>query len=395
MVACPTLSKKGEEKMTKKALFTRKKTTAMAVLLATAVIFAVMGTLFESTLPGTWGSQCKIEKSLDPLEVIQVGDAMYLTKEADFTIYVSRSFDGCSWSEVELSIFEGDHPVWRHSERLFKAPGDKLGMGWVESYPEKESANAFYWSTFDGSTWSEPERLLLRDGGCFLKDVIALEDGALLLLWKENLIQYGEKTYSGSGCHIIYTGYVDGDEKVIEDLNEPENPMVCSAEGYSLIQNGDRIWCIFRSEETTYAAYGSWSGDNKHWNDPEPVEIPGGPNESFFLTDHGEIGITKSDEEGKNLFLFTSPDWVNWSREKLFTTEQSMIYAEITQGKDGRMWGIVETDDEIFFIEPSQILSEDYEKNMFFINILITLSLSCIVLLLILVLLWIWKYKRT
>lgn len=382
--------------MTMRTLFLRKKRVVMATLLALALILYATGMSLESSLHGTWTSQCEIKKYLDPLEISLIGDVWYLEMERDFTIHVFRSYDGCNWFEIELDIFKEDDSIWRHSVKLFITPGDNLGMAWVEeeSTRDKESFDAIFWSSFDGSVWSEPELLIQRDASFFLSDVIMLEDGAFLLLWEERLIRKyveGDNPISGSGCDIIYTAYVKDNERLIEQLTEPEYPLLCSTEGYCFVHGEDGIWCVFREEERSFVVYGSWSEDDRQWSEPNQFKIPGGPNRGFFLTQKGEISTFKLDKDGKNLFLLSSPNWKDWSREKLFETEKSIIFAKIIQDENGEMWGFVETDDEILLIQHSQDLKEQYEKNMRIVTLLESLSLIVITVLFLLVLSWMRK----
>jgi hypothetical protein len=74
--------------------------------------------------------------------------------------------------------------------------------------------------------------------------------------------------------------------------------------------------------------------------------------------------------------LLSSPNWKDWSREKLFETEKSIIFVKIIQDENGEMWGFVETDDEILLIQHSQDLKEQYEKNMRIVTLLESLSLT-------------------
>jgi hypothetical protein len=135
-----------------------------------------------------------------------------------------------------------------------------------------------FWSRFDGSTWSEPELLIQRDESCILEDMMVLENGALLLLWEERLVHQakdGDRTISGSGCHVIYRAYISSDEFLIERTIEPENPLFCISDGYSFVDDGHYIWCVFR-----YGSYGelskiyrSGSEDGRVWSPCNPPRI--------------------------------------------------------------------------------------------------------------------------
>ena len=172
----------------------------MTVLLAAAVTFIFTGMALENTVSGTWVSPCEVEYALRPFEIAQVGDTLCLSNERNSTIHLFQSSDGCNWSEVELTMFGEDESLSRHSACLFSAPDDNLGMVWVEapSRVDKESSHTILLSSFDGSQWSEPEILLQRDDPCILDDVMVLEDGALLLLWEEDLVHLQDATsYTG------------------------------------------------------------------------------------------------------------------------------------------------------------------------------------------------------
>ncbi|MBU7017066.1 MAG: hypothetical protein HXS44_06120, partial [Theionarchaea archaeon] len=110
-----------------KALITRRRISAAAVLLVAAVTFLFTGMAVENTVRGTWVSPCEVEYSLRPFDIAQVRDTLYLSDEKDSTIYLFKSSDGCTWSEIELTIFGEGESIWRHGGRLFTAPGDNLG----------------------------------------------------------------------------------------------------------------------------------------------------------------------------------------------------------------------------------------------------------------------------
>ena len=147
------------------AFITEKKVSAVTVLLVAAVTFIFTGMAVENTVSGTWVSPCEVEYALRPSEIIQVGDTLYLSSERIYasserepTIHLFKSSDGCNWSEVELIMLGEDESIWRHSICLFTAPGEKLGMVWLEtpSRVEKGSMSTILLSSFDSSTWSEP-----------------------------------------------------------------------------------------------------------------------------------------------------------------------------------------------------------------------------------------------
>ncbi|MBU7009142.1 MAG: hypothetical protein HXS46_00510 [Theionarchaea archaeon] len=387
-----------------KAFLTKRRAVTLAVLLAAAVTFFFLGMRVESTCSGTWVSPCKVDYALNPFEIVQAGDVLYLSYERDFTIHLYSSSDGCNWSKVDVIFFEEGEHVWRSSACLFTTPDDELGMAWVEkeSDTKKKPRSTIFWSRFDGSTWSEPELVLQRDEPCRLVDAIVLENGALLLLWNEFLVyqvKNGDRTFDASGCDVIYRAYVSSEELLVERVIEPEDPRFCSSEGYSFVNDGHHIWCVF--EHGPYGEpnkiYRSKSEDGRMWSPPEPIHLPPSVSSEVFLTPQGEIGIIDFEVGQQNLFLFKSSDWEKWSREKLFRTEEGIKGAVIAKGKNGTMWGFVYTrgrEENLFFIHSAQESVPEYENKMVVIKILEGLSLSCIVLIVVLIVSWALKLKR-
>jgi hypothetical protein len=391
-----------------KARITRK-VIAVAVLLAAAVTFLFTGMAVENTVRGTWVSPCEVEYSLRPSDIIQVGDTLYLSSdrlyvssEKDSTICLFKSSDGCKWSEIELTIFGEGESIWRHGGRLFTAPGDNLGLVWIEtpSKKEKGSQSTILLSRYDGSTWSEPEILCQRAHIYYLDDVMVLENGALLLLWNERLvhtIKDGDRTFEYSGCVVVYRAYISNEELLIDRVIEPEDTMSCKASGYFFVDDGQHIWCVFEYglDRKTATIYRSVSINGKEWSPPEPVDLPDSVCSEAFVTPQGEIGILDFDVGNKNLFLLTSPDWKKWSREKLFRAENGIRGALITEKSD-MMWGFVYTDgaeDELLFTH-SEEGSTDYKGRMTLVKICEGLSGACIVLLVVLLATWLWNLKR-
>ncbi len=382
-----------------KAFLTKRRIGAVAVLLVAAAAFIITGTALESALQGTWVSPCKVGDTSYPFEIIQAGDTLYLSNERDFTIHVFKSSDGCNWSGVDPDFFKEGEYVWRHSACLFNAPGGNLGMAWVESESDRCT---IFWSTFDGSTWGEPEFLLQRDEQCSIEDVIVLENGALLLLWNEFLVHQvknGDRTFEASGCDVIYRAYINNDELLIERIIEPEDPWFCSSDGYSFVDDGHYIWCVFEHGlyEETPTVYRSRSEDGKMWSPPEPIHLPDSIRKKVFLTSKGEIGVLSFEVGKKDLFLFRSSDWKKWSREKLFKAEEGIKGAMITEGPDKTMWGFVHTkdiEDDLYFIHSKQESKIEYEKRIFISSILENLSLFCIALLMIFIVSWILKSRK-
>ena len=392
------------------ALITKKKVSAVTVLLVAAVTFVFTGMALENTVSGTWISPCEVEYALDPFEIIQVGDTLYLSSERIYvsserepTSHLFKSSDGCNWSEVELTIFGEDESVWRHSACLFAAPGDNLGMVWLEtpSRVEKGSMSTILLSSFDGSTWSEPEILFQRGEIYILDDVMVLEDGALLLLWNERLVhdvKDGDRTFEYSGCDVVCRAYISSDELLIERVIEPEDTWSCKTDGYSFVDDGQHIWCVFLYglDRKTATIYRSGSTDGKQWSPPEPVQISEVNSRRVFMTPQGEIGVLDFDVGKRDLFLLTSPNWKKWSGEKLLRAENGIRGAMITEGPD-MMWGFIFTEgveDELFFIHSEQGSKSDYEEKMTIVKILVGLSVACFAFLVLLLIYWIWKLRK-
>lgn len=381
--------------MTMKVLFSKRKVTVVSVLLVTAFIFAIIGLMLEETVPGTWGLLCEIEGLPHPDDIIQIGDTMYLANEGE-TIRVFRSYDGCNWLEVESP--SSDHNIWTCSIALFKASDDILGIAWEEMGPDrdKEPRSTFFWSTFDGNTWSGPEILFSRDVYCFLNDTIMLKDGALLLMWEEPLIQYiknGERTIEYTGCRVVYRAYVGNDELLIERVIEPEDPFSCEIEGDFFVDAGNIIWCLFEywgDGKSTF--YKTKTEDGRQWTPPEQFLTPKSNVSQVLVNPQGEIRIFDYYFKEGNLFLLTCTDWANWSKEKIFKTEKDVVGGfHLTEGRNGTMWGLIVARDSTLFIQPSQESGQEYHETMLVVNILNCLAIACIVLIVVLTLSWMWK----
>ena len=389
------------------AFITERRFSAVTILLVVAVIFVFTGMAVENTVSGTWVSPCTVEYELRPFEIIQVGDTLYLSSESIYlsserkpSIHLFNSFDGCNWSRVELTMFGEDESVWRHSVCLFSAPGNRLGMAWSEFDEEKEPRCTVLWSSLNGSIWSEPEILLQRDEHCNLNDVLVLENGAFLLLWNENIVhrvKKGDRTISYSGCSVACRAYISSEELLIERVIEPEDTRSCEVDGYTFVDDGQHVWCVFKYGRLveTPIIHRTGSADGKQWSRPERVHISDMHSRSMFLTPEGEIGVLGFDVGKRDLYLLTSPDWKKWSREKLFRAENGIRGAMATVGPD-MMWGFLHTEgieDELFFIH-SDKGSTDYEERMFVVKILDRLSVGCIILLVLLPIYWIWNLKK-
>lgn len=234
-------------------------------LLLTALFTFLAGRKIENEA-AMWISPCKIEDNLNSDSIIQIGNIMYQVNSGK-TISVLKSYDGCTWVEIESPV--SDHDIWLSSADLFRSSDNQLGIVWEETDPDrdKKPRSTFFWSIFTGSTWLEPTFLFQRDEPCNLNDTIMLEDGALLVMWNESLVFYSTlngRTVRGSGCEVTYRAYIGNGELFTEKVIEPENPKSCYTHGYSFIDDGEYIWCVFEYSNHTDSFYRSWSEDGKN-----------------------------------------------------------------------------------------------------------------------------------
>ncbi|MBU7018734.1 MAG: hypothetical protein HXS44_14585 [Theionarchaea archaeon] len=232
--------------------------------------------------------------------------------------------------------------------------------------------------------------------GDTLIDAFMLEDGSLLLLWDEPLVENTEfegRTTRGSGCRVTYRAYIGEDELIVEKVIEPENPSYCYIDGYSFIDDGEFMWCVFYYGSYKQLFYKSWSEDGRQWSEPEPFAISGPPPRKVLRTPQGEFGIFCYDIFEKDFILFKSRDWENWSKQRIFKTEEDLLVATVTEG-NGEMWGIFDTGDEMFFIQPSQELEQNYQEKIAVACTLRYISLLCIVLIAIYILSLMWRRSQ-
>jgi hypothetical protein len=373
-----------------------KNFTGVSALLMVAFILFIAGWGIENALPGTWSFSCKMGEVTSPDDIIQIGDTMVLAgryKMADvFIIRVFKSHDGCTWTEIESPAPDD---MWSCTLSLFRVLDDKLGIAWEETSgdSDKKPRSTFYWNTYDGTTWSEPVFLFSRDEPCNLRDAIMLEDGSLLIMWDEPLIEYTTlkgRIVRGSGCDVTYRAYINKDELIIDKVIEPENPSYCYIEGYSFIDDGERIWCVFYYGSYKQIFYRSWSQDGKQWSEPEPFNLSGPPSRQVLLTPQKEFGISCYDIFDGDFILFTSTDWETWSKERLLIAEYGIDVAIITTGNE-ELWGALETEKEIFLIQPSQELKQECQQRIDIITMLRYITLSCVIFAVVLALIQIRK----
>jgi hypothetical protein len=338
-----------------------------------------------------WVSPCKIEDNLLSDSIIQIEDIMYIA-EPGKTISVLKSYDGCTWVEIESSI--SDHDAGFYSVDLFRSPDNQLGIVW-EADRDKKPRSTFFWSIFDGSTWSEPIFLFQRDEPCNLNDAIMLEDGALLVMWNESLVYYSTlngRTVRGSGCVVVYRAYIGNGGLFTEKVIEPENPKSCYARGYSFIDDGEYIWCVFKYSNHTDSFYKSWSKDGKNWSSPEPFRVPVSTCRTVILTPEGEIGIFEYNLGEKSLFLAQSADWKKWSKNKIFNTKTRITGVDTAGGND-RMWGLLDTEDGLFFIHAPEESAGENSEIRIFVKPLYFLSFFCFFVAFLLLFFILWKKK--
>jgi hypothetical protein len=348
-----------------KDLLTRRAIIVVCVLFFAFFMLFNEGHQLE-TASDTWSFLCRIEDMPVPDDIIQMKDTMVLVC-TDSTIHLYESCDGCTWSEIESPV---DHDMWLSSVALFKTPDHQLGIVWQETDSDKkEERTTFFWSIFDDNIWSEPKILFNRDEYCIIGDALMREDGSLLLLWNESLPLYikdGERTIRASGCRITYRAYIHNDNITIEQVIEPENTALCYTNGFSFIENGGYIWCVFEhgSGTGTYSFYRSWSKDGKTWSPPEVFEVPDSRASQIFSTPQGEIGVSYYKAYEKSLFLYRSTDWEHWSQEKLITAKAGIVKATLTEGTNG-MWGIIHAGSDLFFIcSQEKVIHESQEKHL-------------------------------
>ena len=381
--------------MIMRTLSTKQIVVVFLLLIASSILLAV-GKI-ENTAANMWVSPCRIENNLISDSIIHMEDGMYLA-ETGKAISILRSYDGCIWVEIESPVFDRD--IGLYSAVLFRSPHNQLGIVWEKTGadPHEKPRSAFFWSIFDGATWSEPAFLFQRDEPCMLNDAIMLEDSALLLLWNEPLVHYsnsGDRIVRGSGCEVTYRAYIGKDELVTEQVIEPENPFSCYTVGYSFIDDGDSIWCVFAYHNNTDSLYRSRSEDGKRWTLPEPFHTPVSTCRDVFLTSKGEIGILEFNLGEKDLFLAKSIDWENWSKYKLFKSEKRIKRVIITEDSSGMMWGLLDTEGGLFFIHSPKGFAGEYNGVKPFVKLLYFLSIFCIIIASLFLSIHYWKKTRS
>jgi len=172
------------------------------------------------------------------------------------------------------------------------------------------------------------------------------------------------KTTNKAGCDIIYRAYIDQDISIIERAMKLPHVESCYIEGYSFLDDGERVWYIMYLNGVTDFLLRSWSDDGKEWSEPELFTLPGPHPRRGFITPHGEYGITCFDILEKDLFLYASVPWKDWEKEKIFRSKKGIMGATITCTDAGEMWGIIDTGGRIVFIHPSQESEQRYNNKL-------------------------------
>ncbi|MBU7046280.1 MAG: hypothetical protein HXS54_07545, partial [Theionarchaea archaeon] len=202
----------------------RRTITIVSLVVAGAILFLWTGIVLEKSLPPTWSPPVEIELAVNPHDVIQIGDTMYLIG-GDKKLEAQKSYDGVTWSSFDIPFAQEDKELG--SIDLFN--DNNLGVVWIQV---DSSSYAFFQCTYDGVTWSDPQLLFMRDRRPNLKTVMRLDDGTLLVVWNETLS--GSK-WDGE-VHVrarllSYRAYIN-DEVHIEPSMVLEDPSTCSASGY-------------------------------------------------------------------------------------------------------------------------------------------------------------------
>lgn len=345
----------------------------VSLVLAGAILFYWTGIVLEKTLPCTWSPPIEIELAVNPHDVIQIGDTMYLAGAAD-SLGAQKSHDGITWSSFDIPFAPEDEKMG--SVKLFKDVDNNLGMAWIEG--ESSSGFSFFQSTYDGTEWSDPQVLFLRDKRPNLKTVMSLEDGTLLVVWNETLSRSKRDGEEYIRARLIsYRAYVK-DEVQIEPIMVLEDPSQCSASGY-VFDDGEYIWSIskYRCGNEEDSLYRAQSADGKTWGSYQPFK---GEREPEFVYRTGEVGISEVDYPGY-MFLYRSEDWENWSQEKALAVG-SFASVLVTEGCDWELWGIVHVffEDRYFFSHSVEESSAEYMQKMQLIEIVFSWPSFCIYL---------------
>ena len=328
----------------------------LIVIIISVSILGYIGFISLMHTPGTWNSSCKFQGlSFYPNEIIQIGGTMFFATSREH-IKVLKSNDGCNWSEIASPTAGRD--IWLCSMEIFKTPEDNLGIVWEETPAPKKGTprSSFFLSIFTGTEWSEPQLLFQREEFCTPEDALMLENGALLLLWKEPLVReytINGKTSRGSGCDLLYRAYLYEGELFIEKIIESKDPILCYSNGHGFIKDGQTVWCIF--EHGVYGKtflYKSWSEDGITWSEPEPFDIQGvdfSKDIINIVSFSDGIKMLSYRAKCKDIFLLQTVNWKHWSKEKIFTTKNKIEGVMLTQGEKN-MWGFVYSDAHSIYI---------------------------------------------
>jgi hypothetical protein len=340
-------------------LVKRRTITVVSLVIAGAILFLWTGIVLEKSLSPAWSPPVEIELAVNPNDVIQIGDTMYLVG-ADKKLEAQKSYDGITWSSFDIPFAQEDKKLG--SIDLFN-DNNKLGVVWIQV---DSSSYAFFQSTYDGVSWLDPQLLFMRDRRPNLKTVMRLNDGTLLVVWNETLSgsKWDGEEYVRARL-ISYRAYIN--EKVhIEPSMVLEDPSLCSASGY-IFDDGQYIWSItqYRCGNEEESLFRSRSVDGKTWGNYEPLK---GDKTPEFVYSTGEVGMSEMYHAG-HMYLYKSRDWENWSQEKALAVD-SFSRVLVTEG-EGELWGIIHVffEDDYFFSHSVKELSKAYVEKMHLLKI--------------------------
>ena len=358
-----------------KQLSTKKMAISVSIMLAVSISLFIQVYRETAHREGEYAEymqSCRTNLDFIPGDIIQIGNEKYAAQYTTEHVWIWKSQNGCTWTEIEPYIFKDP---WLLNLKLCKTLDNQVGIVWQETSSKEtdKSRTTFFYSIHDGTTWLEPNVLFHRDQPCTIKDVMVL-DGGLLVLWEERLYLFYEsedRTVRGSGCDVVYRAYISEQETIIERVIEPENEKFCKMEAFAFLTHEERIWCIFSSGDwNDVSLYRSWSIDGKTWGPPELCDIPDVEVKDIFSYPDGSISIVgrKIDESWTtpltHFFVCYSKDWEQWSVKKLLTLQG---YRDITLAEaESGIWGFPSESDGISLIQFSGDLYElPSEKNLF------------------------------